>query len=442
MKRIWTLLVVAWVALTGCEDTGSRSGWTTMRDTLPSGTVHVTNIPAANVFPAWTLVEELRVGSREGTGPDAFARLKGLVALDGGGFAILDSQIQELRVFGPDGAHIATHGGKGQGPGEFVDANGLMLDSSGRLWVPDARNGRMSVFDPEDGFVESFPFADGNFNATWNGAIADGSRIYRPWRTGNRRLLRIFDLTMTQVDSIPLPSDSPEDEEFDPANQPGAFYQELGGGYMAYSIPFYANQVRYIGRRGDFWSNRDGDPAYRFQRWLPGGDTTLLVETRRPPIAVPTVERDSVIDMMREMTSSMGAGEWDWSRVPTVKPAVEDIFESDEGNLWVRTPAADGGVLFDVYSRDGTYLGTASLGPDLNLFDRVAPVVRGELAWLVVTDEFDVNYVVRARITPNRRSPSSEPAGFVLGLASSHWPPARPRAPRVAPRPVRSRRRP
>ena len=264
----------------------------------------------------------------------------------------------------------------------------------------------MSVFDPVDGFIESFPFADGNFYSTWNGAMVDGSRIYRPWRTGNRRLLRIFDLTMTQVDLLPLPSDSPENEEFDPASQPSAFYQERNGGYMSFSIPFYANEVRHIDRRGVFWSSGDGDPAYHFHRWQPGGDTTLLVETRRPPVAVPTAERDSVIDMMRQMTSNMGVGEWDWSRVPTVRPAVEDIFESDEGNLWVRTPAADGGLLFDVYSRDGTHLGTASLGRGLNLFDRVAPVVRGDVVWLIVADEFDVNYVVRARITPADGSPS------------------------------------
>ncbi len=400
MSRNPALLAVAWVALAGCGDTAPQPDWTTVRDTLPSGTVRVTNVPSADVSPTWTLVEELRVGTVEGAGPDAFGRLKGLVVLEDGGFAVLEAQVQELRVFGPDGAHVATHGRKGEGPGEFANATGLMLDPEGRIWVPDTRNGRMSVFDPEDGFVESFPFADANFNATWNGAMVDGNRIYRPWRSGNRRRLHVYDLTMTRLDSLPLPSDVPEDEEWDPASQPGAFYQEMGSGYMAYSIPFYAGEIRYIDPRGAFWSTRDGDPQYRIKRWRPGGDTTLLVETRRPPVAIPAVKRDSVIDMMKQMTSNMGVGEWDWSRVPTVRPAVEDIFESAEGNLWVRTPSGVEGALFDVYSGDGAYLGTASLGPGFNLFDDVAPVVRGDRVWLIVTDELDVPYVVRARIAP------------------------------------------
>ena len=179
MKRSWTLLAVAWAALAGCDETGSRSDWTTLRDTLPSGTVHVTNIPAADASPTWTLVEELRVGSLDGTGPAAFAHLKGLVALDDGGFAVLDSQAQELRVFGPDGVHIATHGGRGQGPGEFADANGLMLGPNGRIWVPDGRNGRMSVFDPKT--ASSSPFlsttettAGCGMARSWTGAASIG----------------------------------------------------------------------------------------------------------------------------------------------------------------------------------------------------------------------------------------------------------------------------
>ena len=400
-----TLLAAAWLALAGCGDTASRSNWTTVRDTLPSGTARVTNVPTADVPPTWTLVEELRVGSVEGAGPDVFGYLKGLVVLDGGGFAVLDSQVQELRVFGPDGAHIATHGRKGQGPGEFVDANGLMLGPNGRLWVPDTRNGRMSVFDPEDGFIESFPFADGTFNSVWNGAMVNGSRIYRPSSaSGNRKQLRVYDLTMTQIDSLPLPADRPEDEAYDPESQPGVFYQETGGGYLMYGIPFFSAEVSYIDSRGKAWSTQAGDPQYRIRRWQPSGGTELLLETRRPPVPVPAAERDSVIDLMRQMLSNMGVDrQWDWSRIPNVKPAVEAIFESAEGNLWVRTPSGGDGVLFDVYSGDGAHLGTASLGPGLNLFDRVAPVVRGDMAWLIVMDELDVNYVVRGRIAPANR---------------------------------------
>lgn len=407
-ERAQTILVaVAWVGLAGCGDSEDRSDWTTLRDTSPSGTVHVTNTPSANPSPTWTLAEELRVGTLEGTGPSAFAYLKGLVALDGGGFAVLDSQIQELRVFGPDGVHMATHGRRGQGPGEFADANGLMLGPDGRIWVPDGRNGRMSVFDPEDGFIESFPFADGNYGWVWDGAMVDGSRIYRPWSDGNREQIRVYDLTMTLVDSIPLPSDQPEDEEYYPESNPCCFYQETGGGYMMYGIPFFASEVRFIDSRGSVWSTRGGDPAYRLSRWEPGGDTTLVVETRRPAVPVPVAERDSVIDAMRQMLSDAGASrQWDWSRIPNVKPAVEAIFQSAEGNLWVRTPSADGGVLFDVYSGDGGHLGTASLRSGLNLWDQVDPVVRGDLAWLVVTDELDVQYVVRARIAPAERSPA------------------------------------
>ena len=397
--RMRTILVaVVWGPLAGCGDAASRSDRTTVRDTLPSGVVRVTNIPTANAAPTWTLVEELRVGSVDGAGPDGFGYLKGLVALDGGGFAVLDSQMQELRVFGPDGDHIATHGGRGQGPGEFVDANGLMLGPEGRIWVPDARNGRMSVFDPADGFIESFPFVDDYYGWVWNGVMVHGSRIYRPWWDGIREQIRVYDLTMTRIDSLPLSADPPEDEEYDPESRPGAFYLETNGGYSMYGIPFFAGEVRYIDARGAVWSTRDGDPEYRIARWYPGGDTTLLVETRRPAVPVLAAERDSVIDEMREMLSNRGvASQFDWSRIPHVKPAVEGIFQSAEGNLWVRTPSGGAGALFDVYSGDGAFLGTAGTEPGLDFFDGVAPVVRGDTVWLIATDEVDVQYVVRGR---------------------------------------------
>ena len=136
-----------------------------------------------------------------------------------------------------------------------------MLGPGARLWVPDARNGRMSVFDPESGFIESFPFADGNYGWVWNGAMVDGRRIHRPWSGGSREQIHVYDLTMTLVDSLPLHSDRPEDDEYDRRSRPGSFYQETNGGYMMYGIPFFAAEVSYIDSRGAIWSTADGTTA-------------------------------------------------------------------------------------------------------------------------------------------------------------------------------------
>ena len=115
------VLVGILAASAACESSGPASNWSTVRETLPSGAVLVTNTPSADASPTLTLVEE-------------------------------------IRVFGADGSHVATHGRPGEGPGEFVDATGLMLDPRGRIWAADPRGARMSVFDPVDGFVESFRY--------------------------------------------------------------------------------------------------------------------------------------------------------------------------------------------------------------------------------------------------------------------------------------------
>ena len=400
-KKIWMGVFLVASISTACGDQATTGDWVTVRDTLPSGTVRVANEPSADASPTWNLVEELRVGAVDGRGPDTFGQLKGLVVLDGGGFAVLESQAQEVRVFGPDGEHLATHGRRGEGPGEFRDANGLMLDPGGRLWVPDARNARVSVLDAADGFVEFFPFGDGHFGWVWSGAMAEDGRIFRFSREsgGLGNMLRVYDATMTQVDSLPLPGRLPGGDDYDPASAPGAFYVETGGGFAMFAIPFYPTEVRYIDPGGAVWSGTAGDPSYRIRKFRPGGDTTLVVEMGRPAVPVPTAERDSVVDGLRETFGRMGVTP-DWSRIPTVKPALEDIFQSAEGNLWVRTPSPGGEPTFDVFSPDGSYLGTASAAIGLKVLSWLSPVVQGDAFWVVVTDELDVPHVLRLRITP------------------------------------------
>jgi len=386
------ILAASAIATTACSESAPANDWTVVRDTLPSGVVQVTNTPPPQTAPIWTLVEEIRVGTVEAGLAESFGEIKGLVGLAGGGFAVLESQSLEIRVFAPDGSHVATHGQRGEGPGEFVGANGLMLDPSGRIWVPDSYAARMSVFDPEGGFVESFPFTSFVRGWVWTGAMTADGRILKH----SSNTMRVFDSTMTELPSLTLPPAAEDVGDEDPS----IFLVESDGGWRVRQVPFYPGGATAFDPSGAMWSAAFGDPAHRVRKWMPGGDTLLVVETQRPPLPVTGAERDSAVAEVRAWLREQGVEtEEDWSRIPGVKPAVLGLVTSAEGNLWVRTSSAGGGITYDVLAPDGAYLGSTAPAALETLF-WLRPVIRGDYYWTVVFDELDVPYVVRAKITP------------------------------------------
>ena len=75
----WSRLVLASL-LVGCSSPDGGARWSGRVDTLPSGTILVTN-PATGIWDsasAWQVVEELRIGTAEGSGPDLFGQVAGL----------------------------------------------------------------------------------------------------------------------------------------------------------------------------------------------------------------------------------------------------------------------------------------------------------------------------------------------------------------------------
>ncbi|MGQ0815646.1 MAG: hypothetical protein ACT4O1_14520 [Gemmatimonadota bacterium] len=404
----WTyrfITVLVYGPLSACGNAGVDNGWTVTVDTLAGGAVHVVNTPpAAELGPTLTLEEELRIGSVDEPGPTSFGELKGISVAQDGRIAILDAHAQQIRVFGSAGQHLATYGGKGGGPGEFESAFGLMRSPDGMLWVPDHRNARMSVFDFNSGFLRSYPMLFLSYGFVWNGAMAEDGRIFQPSITlgpPRKDVLRVYGPEMLLVDSLPLP----DRLRPDPKNPPGSFYWEApdgrSSGYM--TVPFYAHAQALIDPRGVVWSTGPGDASYRIKRWTPGGDTTLILETLRAPVAVTRAERDSVIAPLREELQKKGAANQDWGKVPQVKPAVASMFLADDGRLFVKTSSPDAMHRYDIYERDGRYAGT--VGTSLKIFRWVNPVVRGDQLWAIVTDELDVAYVVRGRIVPARAKP-------------------------------------
>jgi hypothetical protein len=122
------------------------------------------------------------------------------------------------------------------------------------------------------------------------------------------------------------------------------------------------------------------------------GDTTRIVRAV-PPLPVTGAERDSVIAGIEED----GPTGLDFSRIPTVKPAIERLTVDDQGRLWVRRSNAAGEIEFDIYDPTGRLLAGAVLGKHRSSTWRPF-VIRGDAVYAVVLGDDDLQHIVRFEI--------------------------------------------
>ena len=313
---------------------------------------------------------------------------------------------EELRIFGPEGTHERTFGGPGGGPGELRQAQGVLLDPDGYLRVPE--NGNARDFDPDSGFVRSkrlnlFVTAG---SGPWRAAMDDSGNT-AVWSAGRYRngfcmMVRMYDHDMVRTDSIPY---------HDYTHEQGAVRGVAGawpitasnGMRTAIPIPFYSRAQFVIAPSRQIWSTEAGISALEVARWQPAGDTVLVIRSERSSEPVTEAERDSAIAAIEARFAAWsGSLPTNPGDSPDTKPPVHYLSLDRQGRLWVRItgPNADS-TLYDVFGRDGRFAETVLLGERVDR--RVPPVVDGELLWAVVLDDADVQYVLKAHLTPPDR---------------------------------------
>jgi len=387
LTTLFALLILA-----ACDRAGGSAQWGGTIDTLESG-IEVVRNPAEGIWDsstAWRLVEEMRIGSVEGEGPETFAQIIDL-AVDGlGRVYVLDRQIQEIRVFDPDGSHVRTIGGPGGGPGEFIQADGMDFGPGGRLWVIDNNRPHYAVFDTAGTFVASYPRQVTRYGFGWPGGWTAGGELIdyssAPHGDGNAAALVRYDTTARAfVDTALLAQPDLESQFFD-------FRDSRGIGSIA-GIPFAPRWHWRLGPTGTVWAGFAG--SYLFHEITRNGDTLRAVERPGVSVAVSARERESAIADIRE---AAGAHAFDASRIPDVKPAFEGIDVDDLGYVWVRRPAPDtASTSYDVFDPGGRLQGTLT-GPALQADPYLPLWIRGDALHVVDRDELGVQYVVRYRI--------------------------------------------
>lgn len=160
-------------------DTSSRDGFSTQ---LASG---------------WA-TPSLTIGEKTGKGPELFGRISDVIEDGEGRVLALDYENKEVRIFGTDGAHLASFGREGEGPGEFKYPNRLALFEDGTLMVT-GRMGRVQFFESSGetyehmgGFTVEYTPDDAcvlNGNIYLHGALAEQPQhtIHVYGRSGTRQ---------------------------------------------------------------------------------------------------------------------------------------------------------------------------------------------------------------------------------------------------------------
>jgi DNA-binding beta-propeller fold protein YncE len=98
--------------------------------------------------PEGKLLPEQTIGGTPGRGPGQFGLVTDAVQDSKGNYYIAEyGQYDRIQKFSRDGRFLLQWGGHGSEPGQFVRPQNLEVDENDHVWVTDACNHRIQVFD-------------------------------------------------------------------------------------------------------------------------------------------------------------------------------------------------------------------------------------------------------------------------------------------------------
>lgn len=385
-----SLLGGAAVAACGGEAGAAGTEWAGAIDTLPSGIIHVTN-PAGGAWragEAWTLTEDLRIGSFDDPGPTSFGQVIALDVDAYGRIWVLESQANEVRVFDANGQHVRTVGRHGEGPGEFAGPAHAQFGPDGHFWIPDPQNGRISVIDTTGTFVVEHRMPGGFFMSPWPGGFDLAGRYYMPvpmqvdgqFAVGTVR----HDGALNPLDTLPRVVNPNPPERFE-------LVSPDGDGRLISTVPFSPGLTSTRSPQGNQWGVMTGE--YMIFEVDAAGDTVRKIQANYDPLPVTDADLEAAVQGLSWFTDQ--GGKIDPSKIPSIKPAAWNMFVDDSGHIWVnRMTRSPAGQDYDIFDPEGRFLGPVSLSVPLNTFRRVV----GDHLYGVTMDDLGVPYVVRLRI--------------------------------------------
>ena len=181
---------------------GVRSG-ASAQATRDSAEIRITENarPADDSRLPWRIGPEPVVSIGETVGEEAYLlhQANDATVLSDGRIVIANAGSNELRVFDAAGAHLATWGGEGEGPGEFTGLSGVEPWPGDSVVGWNASSWAISVFDSEGAFGRSFTLDSEAGALEPRDVLSDGSILGRTGEVtgeGYRRSRETYELRL------------------------------------------------------------------------------------------------------------------------------------------------------------------------------------------------------------------------------------------------------
>lgn len=385
------ILVAAFAV--GCDrpDRATSSGDTVRRD---SADVEIVEHRTEAAATTWTVgAPAATVGAVEGDRALLFNGVGGGRFLPGGGFVLGDRGSGELRFFTSSGAHVATAGGRGEGPGEFQDIAGIDHHPGDSLLIFDRSLQRATVLDASGRMGRTVRLAGGTASAIRRVAsLANGELVGRSSVLPPPDAHRPWTLWRDTLVILRFPAEGAGARVV--ARRPGDDrYTAFRGGGSTITVNNHPlGRISTVVAVGDsiLYSDgsalgfevlsRDGRHLSTVRLHVVGASTTpdlvdVIAGLRRDFLgADPDPERRTAIEEMFE--------ELEW---PRRLPAVADMVADRDGRVWIQAFAGPGEptTRWHRFTMEGTYDGSLALPAGVRVLDgeggRILVVGRSEL---------------------------------------------------------------
>jgi hypothetical protein len=343
--------------------------------------------PTDRTYATIDSIPVLSLGGPQATGPAQFYQIQTVHLDPSGALWVVDGQTCEIRLFQSSGVHLATVGGRGEGPGEFLRPRLLGPFRGDSVAVWDDANGRLSVFSPGGVLVRTEPafLVDGVLPRAM-AVFNDGSILAQTPRILSAGSLEPGALLGDSVHLIRLDPGKPIPEPMAEARGPTWVWTGRSQVPLAFTI------------NAGFEVDQDGvyvvaGPDFRVRLFQRGRLSESFGVDRAPRRVVPE-DIAAYVEVIRGYMTEPMLSEYlagvDHPNRPGFLPAYSRVLVSGEGRVWARIYSADvfASAHWDVFSPDREWEGRVDTPAGVT----VTEVTGGSMVG-VWRDELDVEYV-------------------------------------------------